>query len=124
VTKGQKNKKRRICSDFGGPRKIWHINDRLACWAESLEDLVEKVRESRRPRPWEIARQQYLRWRREKIAQGDKITRKDIRKLLSDSDYKCFYCRKEVKTGWTLDHFVPISRGGKHELANLRIACR
>jgi len=53
------------------------------------------------------------------------VTRVDTVKLFYDSPKKCFYCGKELtlKT-MTIDHFVPLSKGGKHEIENLRICCR
>lgn len=39
----------------------------------------------------------------------------------------CNYCRKALtldeRGAWDIDHVVPLSRGGLHELQNLVIAC-
>lgn len=38
---------------------------------------------------------------------------------------KCFYCRRPTpKFDRTLDHKLPVSRGGKTQRANLVMACR
>ncbi|WP_193319017.1 HNH endonuclease [Nonomuraea phyllanthi] len=35
----------------------------------------------------------------------------------------CQICRKRVRAGeWSLDHIIPLSRGGTHETANVRLA--
>lgn len=48
-----------------------------------------------------------------------KVTKKDIKKILSQN---CFYCNSSKEI--TLDHVVPISRGGTHGIGNLLPACR
>lgn len=47
------------------------------------------------------------------------VTAKDIRAILSNP---CFYCGSKDRL--TLDHIVPISRGGRHSIGNLLSACR
>ena len=38
---------------------------------------------------------------------------------------ECIYCERELDEGlWDMDHFVPISLGGSHTLANCVAACR
>lgn len=39
-----------------------------------------------------------------------------------DSDF-CFYCGKYIKSDKTLDHIIPVSKGGKDEVSNLVICC-
>lgn len=47
-----------------------------------------------------------------------------IEKLEARDGPGCFYCRREVpQHAYTLDHWVPRSRGGTRELPNLRLAC-
>lgn len=61
-----------------------------------------------------------LQRRRTKIRQSGicKISSKEIAKLYSN---RCFYCQSADKI--TLDHVVPISRGGRHSIGNLVAAC-
>lgn len=35
----------------------------------------------------------------------------------------CYWCGCKCAKGFHIDHYVPLSRGGKHELSNLVIAC-
>lgn len=42
--------------------------------------------------------------------------------LLGKQDGKCAYCGESDKV-WHLDHVVPVSRGGGHEIANLQVLC-
>lgn len=39
-----------------------------------------------------------------------------------DSDF-CFYCGKYIKSDKTLDHIIPVSKGGKDEVSNLVVCC-
>lgn len=37
---------------------------------------------------------------------------------------RCYWCSKDCKRGYVVDHYQPLAKGGKHEIANLVIACR
>lgn len=41
--------------------------------------------------------------------------------ILAEANGHCAYCGKEAKL--TLDHVIPLSRGGKHSIANVVPAC-
>ena len=80
--------------------------------------------------------------RRERKEHGAGITVKDVEGLWKGQDGKCFYCGCPMRTAkdfngpifieypyleddyCTLDHVVPLSRGGKHEIENIVLACR
>ena len=48
----------------------------------------------------------------------------DIFQLYEEFKGICFYCSKYVKfSDIHVDHYYPISKGGKHEKSNLRISC-
>jgi 5-methylcytosine-specific restriction endonuclease McrA len=36
----------------------------------------------------------------------------------------CYWCGKKCEKGYCVDHYEPLSKGGKHEASNLVIACR
>ena len=42
--------------------------------------------------------------------------------LMGFQDSRCVYCR--VKTKLTIDHVIPLSRGGSHSWENLVLACQ
>lgn len=48
------------------------------------------------------------------------VTIKEAQKLLSGS---CFYCNQSSKN-LTLDHIIPIAKGGRHSIGNLVAACK
>lgn len=50
-----------------------------------------------------------------------KATAKDVQIIIKKSKGLCYYCGKKDKM--TLDHVIPLSKGGLHEKANLVAAC-
>lgn len=47
-----------------------------------------------------------------------------IRTLISKTGGKCEYCGRTCnKKNMTIDHVLPVSRGGLTEIQNLRLAC-
>ena len=46
---------------------------------------------------------------------------RDMRKILIDENSKCNYCGTTEKL--TIDHIIPISKGGKNEKENVQILC-
>ena len=61
---------------------------------------------------------------------GGKITTEIIQGIYEDNIKKygtltCVYCNKSVEFGGdTLDHIIPLSRGGTNDKMNLTIACK
>lgn len=52
-----------------------------------------------------------------------KVTLEDIKKLYSAT--QCFYCSKELtEDEKTVDHKLPVSKGGTNEMNNLVISCQ
>lgn len=64
--------------------------------------------------------------RRQKIKEtGLKIKTEDICSLFNQQGEICFYCKKTFsKKELTIDHYIPISKGGLHTIENIRIACK
>lgn len=55
-------------------------------------------------------------------AEVNNFTIEDWLALCEAVDYKCAYCRKETKL--TVDHVVPLIRGGEHTLVNIIPLCK
>lgn len=55
-----------------------------------------------------------------------KITEAEWREILERQDGRCFYCKRPFSEGLcpTVDHIVPLSRCGRHEIGNIAAACR
>lgn len=52
---------------------------------------------------------------------GERIRMADWEEVKRRYEFKCIYCKKRKKL--TMDHRIPISRGGRHEIANLDPVC-
>ncbi len=57
---------------------------------------------------------------------GSAVTAAEWNDLLCLYDYRCAYCGESFSetNPATRDHVIPVSRGGDHEIGNLRPACR
>lgn len=60
--------------------------------------------------------------RRERATQGPGCSERDLRRVISSTAGVCFYCR--VAPAMTIDHVVPLKRGGRHAVGNLVPACK
>lgn len=65
---------------------------------------------------------QHRRRARLRAADAGVIDQTTWRKVVADFDGLCAYCRR--RPGITVDHVIPLVRGGKHELSNLVPACK
>ena len=45
-----------------------------------------------------------------------------LNKLLNKYNFKCIYCKSTENL--TIDHILPICRGGTHDFSNLQILCK
>lgn len=50
------------------------------------------------------------------------VTARDWRRLCARHDHRCFYCHARPAR-LTMDHIIPIIRGGRHSIGNLIPAC-
>lgn len=58
-------------------------------------------------------------------ARGAIITPDDVIRCLTVCGFKCFYCEKAINPhSWHLDHYMPLSKGGRNEFNNLRASCK
>lgn len=58
---------------------------------------------------------------RRRNAAGPGVTNEQWRLILSMTDNRCSYCGRDGKM--TMDHVVPLSRGGLHAVENVTPAC-
>lgn len=63
--------------------------------------------------------------RRRVLERGDvhAVSGKDFRRWVDIQAKVCFYCGVDCSSGFHVDHFMPLSKGGTHTIDNLRIAC-
>jgi 5-methylcytosine-specific restriction endonuclease McrA len=63
--------------------------------------------------------------RRNRIKQsGDHFKRQDVERLLVLQKCKCANCKKSLKSGYHIDHRVPIAKGGDNGPGNIELLCQ
>lgn len=64
------------------------------------------------------------RRRRARMSNADvrMISHRDWNRLVQGQDGKCWYCKQDATL--TLDHLIPLARGGRHAIGNIVAACQ
>ena len=113
-------------------RQRWYEENRAEILAKSRERAHRDTERNRqRQRLWREAnpeknRANTQRYRASKRgAQSYTITEKDIRRIESRQRGGCVYCRERFGAGRraTIEHVLPLSRGGAHGIGNIALAC-
>ena len=61
--------------------------------------------------------------KRRAVIKGGSVSTEELQQLIDDNT-KCFYCGCVVTDdNRHIDHFIPLSKGGLHDLHNLVVAC-
>jgi 5-methylcytosine-specific restriction endonuclease McrA len=95
-----------------------------AAWKKANAKRVKKAKSE-----WDKANPKAYRryWhnrRAQKISNGGKLSPGLEAKLLAFQKNRCAICRASLKkTGYHLDHIIPLSRGGKNIDSNTQITC-
>lgn len=82
---------------------------RAAEWQERNKDAVSLIKKS------------YKYRRRAKEQSGASAS--ELRRWERQAKKVCYWCGADCKSGFHIDHYVPLSKGGRHEVDNLVIAC-
>lgn len=80
---------------------------------------LEKVDEKKRTKAEQAAKQKYLKRRRSQFASAKPQL---MLALIERDGYRCARCGAIEEL--TIDHILPLSKGGTDDLANLRILCK
>ena len=68
--------------------------------------------------------QTVMRRRRQRIRKnGGRHTQEDVVRTLESQQGLCACCKRDVRSGFEVDHVVPISKGGSDGPENLQILC-
>lgn len=110
-------------------KRLWQVNNKE-------KYFLDQLRWRKRNKKWMLAYR--AKWRKEnvelrtanenrrraikKAAGGRGITAQDIKNMIANQNRKCAYCKKRRKL--TLDHVIPLSKGGIHDVKNAAMACR
>ena len=52
-----------------------------------------------------------------------KVTKKDLNRQLERQNFECFWCHVKLINP-TIDHVLPVSKGGRHSIGNIVFACK
>lgn len=63
----------------------------------------------------------YTARRRAQEKQGDSTAA--VRQWIKSTKKVCYWCETKCSSEYHVDHYQPLSKGGKHEISNLVIAC-
>jgi 5-methylcytosine-specific restriction endonuclease McrA len=109
--------------------RLFHANHpergikRVFIW-QNKEENKEKVRKAKnkwkKNHPEKVIEHDRNRRAKEKFG-GGKITANEWLELLEQAGHKCMKCGSTEKL--TLDHVIPLARGGKHHISNAQVLC-
>lgn len=85
---------------------------------QKTEEAQKKYRKSDK---FHIAARNRQHKRRIKKSNGSGITNRQWNELLRTYNFRCAYCG--IQTNMTIDHVIPISKGGEHSIGNIVPAC-
>jgi len=81
---------------------------------------LTKYRES--PQGKAAAHRQHAQRKGAMLATYNPLTAQEWQEILKASKGKCYYCHKKTKL--TVDHVIPLSKGGRHSKENVVPACQ
>src|SRR5574343_49856 len=84
--------------------------------------ILENLKKYREANPGYVSTYRRNRYARKRNAIGSH-TKNDILNLLVLQKSKCAICRCSIKTGYHVDHVVPLSKGGNNDKFNLQLLC-
>lgn len=62
--------------------------------------------------------------KRRELEKSSTITYSKFSKWTKTQPKVCKYCGEDCSSNYHVDHVIPLSKGGKHDLSNLTIACQ
>lgn len=99
------------------------VRERVARYYAANRELVQaRAAEWRRRHPDLCAQYQTAYRARRQDAPGDGVEAIDWLTILDWAEHRCIYCGDPL-TEATMEHVVPLSRGGAHDVTNVGPAC-
>lgn len=101
------------------------IREYMKSWrAANKERIAQSLKDSRQEDPGKVNSYNRTRRAKQNLAEGS-FTHEDWNSLLARSSC-CYWCRQKWtgKRRPTLDHIIPLSKGGAHTIENAVCACK
>lgn len=124
-TYGQMNKEKRDANN-----RRWYEKNRSAALeyaqyyiAENRDNVNARRRRKYAIDPSVATAQRHRRRARKKAADGSHSA-DDLRRLMKAQRGRCYWCSEHVHDKGTVDHVIPLARGGSDDPSNLVISCR
>lgn len=96
-------------------RHGWVVDGRIADWSKIGNRFIQRRRSAAN----------HHAARRARIKASPIVERVDRSLIVLRDKSICYICKKLLKTNEvTLDHVIPLAKGGHHSYLNLRVACR
>ena len=81
----------------------------------------DKIKQYKKTDSYKINERLYKHKRRAKIKKGG-VTKGQIDNLIKNTSH-CYWCGKDIKDNFHIDHYIPLSKGGEHTIENIVLTC-
>lgn len=107
----------------------WSKQTKKRWYEKYKDDVIQKTRQYRKDNPdyWRAGQRhwaaKYANRRARRLNAGGRIGKYDVLEKYIRQRGLCFYCNCDVSTGFHIDHYIPLSKGGTNDPSNIVIAC-
>lgn len=102
-------------------REIIRIKHRA--WRDANKDIAESATRAWKAKNPDNGRLHTAKRRARKKANGGRLSRGIVKRLMLAQSSLCAYCSAQLQFGYHIDHIQPLSRGGEHTDANVQLTC-
>lgn len=100
------------------------MNAKRRAWRRANPDKNKEQKDDWRRRNLIKHAVQFSRYRARKARAEGTFTDADFLCIIEDQGRKCFYCATDISLKPTIDHYVPLLRGGSNWSVNIVAACK